>query len=236
MYPETKILGIRLHKISRRDLEKEVVSSLGAPRPLKPLFIATVNPSFVLKAQKDVSFKEILNHKTTLNVADGVGLKIADRSLEIIPGVDIVRLLLDKAELLGSEVHIVSKRDSLTPKGRMEYTLRAKYPKLVFSVKEEDSVVGGCDVLLCALGEVEQEKFIVDNMGRTRSRVAIGIGGAFDVITGAIKLPQTVYFSWFFRLIASPRRFPKIFRSVILFPLLFFSKKLLTRCNKVPIM
>ncbi|MFH1408034.1 MAG: hypothetical protein ABIG91_03320, partial [Patescibacteria group bacterium] len=112
-YPTINILGIRLHKISRPDLEKEIVSALSAKgRPV--LFIATINPSFIMRAQKDEAFKDILNKKTTINVADGVGLKLADKNLEIITGVKITSILLSYAEKLGKSVLVVTKKDSLT--------------------------------------------------------------------------------------------------------------------------
>ena len=38
------------------------------------MWIATVNPEFVMAAEKDLSFRKILGKKTDLNVMDGIGL------------------------------------------------------------------------------------------------------------------------------------------------------------------
>ena len=58
----------------------------------KKYWIATVNPEFVMEAQKDNEFKKILS-KTSLNVVDGIGLIWArelDRRLSIIDSKNIV--------------------------------------------------------------------------------------------------------------------------------------------------
>ncbi|MBU1016574.1 WecB/TagA/CpsF family glycosyltransferase [Patescibacteria group bacterium] len=224
-YSVINILGIRLHKISRPDLEKEIVSALSAKgRPV--LFIATINPSFIMRAQKDEAFKDILNKKTTINVADGVGLKLADKNLEIITGVKITSILLSYAEKLGKSVLVVTKKDSLTPKTAIQHYFHINYPKLYFSVREEASLdVREHDVLLCALGEAAQEKFIVDNTSFIKPKVAVGIGGTFDVLIGTVRVPRTKYFGWVFRLLANPKRLPKIIKSVLIFPILVIARR-----------
>ncbi|MFH1565927.1 MAG: WecB/TagA/CpsF family glycosyltransferase [bacterium] len=218
MYLETTILGIRVHKISRNNLEKEIVSALSKKR--HPLFIATINPSFIIKAQKDVLFRDILNTKTTLNVPDGVGLKLADKNLEIITGVDITKFILSEAEKLNRTVLIVVREDSLTTDRKIKEYLLSKYPRLRFNITDASLAGKKGDVLFCALGEVAQEKTIFENIKNTESLVAVGVGGTFDVLTGAVKIPQTKHFGWFFRLLANPRRASKTVRSVLIFPLL----------------
>lgn len=227
MYLETTVLGIRVHKISRNNLEKEIVSALSKRR--HPLFIATINPSFIMKAQKDVLFRDILNTKTTLNVPDGVGLKLADRALEIITGVDITKFLLSEAEKLSRTVLIVTRQDSLTTDREIREYLLSRYPKLRFNITGVSLAGNKGDVLLCALGEVVQEKFIFENIKNTGSLVAIGVGGTFDVLTGTVKMPQTKYFGWFFRLVANPRRASKTVRSVLIFPLLLLFYRVRSR-------
>ena len=178
-----------------------------------------------MRAQKDEVFKDILNKKTTINVADGVGLKIADRGLEIITGVEITSILLSYVEKLGKSVLIVTKKDSLTPKTAIQHYLRANYPKLRFSVQDFPCELEEHAVLLCALGEGTQEKFIVDNTSLIKPKVAVGIGGTFDVLVGTVRVPRTKYFGWVFRLLANPKRLPKIIKSVLIFPILVIARR-----------
>jgi len=224
-YPVSNVLNIRIHKISKKDLEKEIVSAL---RSEEELFIATVNPSFIIRSRKDKEFEKILNKETNLNVADGIGLRLVDKHLEIIPGVDIVTKILSFAEDLGKTVLIVVKEDSLTSKDRLNSYLRTKYPSLRFTISVPERFKSTYDVLLCTLGEVVQEKFIYNNLHTIKPKISIGVGGAFDVLTGSVFVPKTKYFGWLFRLLSNPRRFPKIMQSVVLFPLMVFVER--TRC------
>lgn len=231
MYPETTILGIRIHKISYLELEKEIVSALTLGKRNPPLFIATVNPSFIVRAQRDANFKDILNNRTTINVADGVGLKLADRGLEIITGISLTTFILSKANELGKSVLIIVREKSLTTRCKLEDYLRTEYPNLRFEIASVLSSSSKHDVLLCTLGEGDQERFIAANMDKIESKVSMGIGGAFDVLTGAISIPTTKYFNWFFRLVNNPKRIVKIANSVLVFPLMLLLSKLRIKLN-----
>ncbi|GAF90535.1 unnamed protein product, partial [marine sediment metagenome] len=73
-----KILGVRVNPEKHHrvlELMKKYLSSDESN------FVATINPEIVLKAQKNESYKYILN-KSDLNVADGTGLVFAAWYLE----------------------------------------------------------------------------------------------------------------------------------------------------------
>ena len=72
MDSDWKMMGIELFGKGRAELLKELVIQLGRDSK-KLMWIATVNPEFVMKTLEDKGFLEILQ-KRTLNVADGVGL------------------------------------------------------------------------------------------------------------------------------------------------------------------
>ena len=78
-----QVINILSREINKRDLTR-------------PFFVVTVNPEFVMEAQRDGEFKRILN-KADLALPDGVGLKLASREMtEIIPGRKVVEELLNK--------------------------------------------------------------------------------------------------------------------------------------------
>jgi len=65
-----EVLGIRLNAITLPALLQVVEGYL---EQKKSRIICTVNTEFIITAQKDIDFKEILNEKSSLNVCDGIG-------------------------------------------------------------------------------------------------------------------------------------------------------------------
>lgn len=260
------ILGIPISKISREELfillSKNVKSSNSAP-----LFIATVNPSFIVKSKKDKEFEKILTSKTSINTPDGVGVQLAADYLDIynksnilvkflgglslglnktllgkefnelpdkITGVELTEELLNLCQKENKRVLIVHRPDGLTSTVEVTRYLGTKYPNLSFDIKEAKPEElqklpksTKCDVLLCAIGEVAQEVFITRNIGTLKPKVAIGIGGTFDVLVSSGRLSPNFNYdkyglSWLLRLLRNPNRYKKIITSVIVFPILVF--------------
>ena len=78
-----------------------------------------------------------------------------------------------------------------------------------------------------ALGAPWQEKFIYHNLPKLPSvKLAIGVGGAFDFLTGKIqrapKLLRILGLEWLWRLLKQPWRVKRIYNAVIVFPWEFF--------------
>ncbi len=89
------------------------------------------------------------------------------------------------------------------------------------------------DILICNFGAPFQEKFIWHNYKKIPSlRLAIGIGGALDFLTGKIKrAPKWMRFlglEWLWRLIRQPKRYNRIFRAVFVFPFKFLKWKFIS--------
>ncbi|MCX6725993.1 MAG: WecB/TagA/CpsF family glycosyltransferase [Candidatus Shapirobacteria bacterium] len=69
------------------------------------------------------------------------------------------------------------------------------------------------DFLFVALNMGKQEKFLADNWNQLKIKLGMGIGGAFDYLSGEIKrAPQWIKqsgFEWLYRLIKEPWRFKR---------------------------
>lgn len=67
-----------------------------------------------------------------------------------------------------------------------------------------------CDILFVAFGPPKQEKWIYKNLPNIDVKVAIGVGGAFDFISGRVRRAplwvRRIGFEWLFRLIIQPWR------------------------------
>ncbi|MBU4455056.1 WecB/TagA/CpsF family glycosyltransferase, partial [Patescibacteria group bacterium] len=90
------------------------------------------------------------------------------------------------------------------------------------------------DVLFCALGAPWQEKFIYHNLPDLPSvKIAMGVGGAFDFLTGKIKrapkLMRLIGMEWLWRLFMQPWRAKRIYNAVIVFPAKFIKYRFINK-------
>ncbi len=87
------------------------------------------------------------------------------------------------------------------------------------------------DVILVALGAPKQELWIYENINSLNTiKIAIGIGGTFDFISGYKKRAPKFFIKlnleWLFRLIQEPKRIKRIFNAIIIFPIEIIRYKL----------
>ena len=81
------------------------------------------------------------------------------------------------------------------------------------------------DILLVALGHKKQEQWI-DEVARELPsvRIAVGVGGLFAFLSNDIKRApgwmQKIGLEWLWRLIQEPSRIKRIFKAVVVFPVL----------------
>jgi N-acetylglucosaminyldiphosphoundecaprenol N-acetyl-beta-D-mannosaminyltransferase len=231
------ILGSLISKISKVELLSEIKIFLNDGRQH---FLVTPNPEIVLAAMKDKKLQEIIN-KADIAIPDGFGLILASKYLkrplkERVTGVDLMSDICKIAEeekksifLFGGEEEIVGE----TAKALMEKFANLKIAGALGGKKiDENNLVDDNilekinqtkpDIIFVALGGGKQEKWIDANLKNLPSiKLAMGIGGAFDFISGKIRrAPRTMRklgLEWLFRLFIEPRRIRRIFNATIRF-------------------
>ena len=210
----------------------------------KQHYIVTPNPEFVIEAQKDKDFRVIIN-QADISVPDGIGLKFASllfgkKIKERITGVDLTWKICKLAEKEGKSVLFLGGEDKDSASKAVQ-KIKAKYEKLNISSEQGEIFKTGDkekekrmvkivnkvkpDILFVALGAPKQEKFISQYLSKMPSvKLAIGVGGTFDYISGIAKLAPKIIrkigMEWLYRLIAQPWRRKRIYTAVIRFPLL----------------
>jgi N-acetylglucosaminyldiphosphoundecaprenol N-acetyl-beta-D-mannosaminyltransferase len=237
------ILNVKIDKINFNQVLEEVESFVNSKKPHQ---IATVNSEFIMAAQKDKEFMKILN-STDLSVPDGVGqiwaskfLYGKENKLETrIAGVDLVWEIAKKASENNWSIYFLGAKPGVAKLAANRLKLLHRNLKIAgISIGEPkysvDQVVksihkSGADVLLVAYGAPKQEKFIFDNLNKMGVKVAIGVGGSFDFISGVQKRAplwmRKIGFEWLYRLIREPKRIGRIFTAVIKFPLIVIISK-----------
>ena len=93
-------------------------------------------------------------------------------------------------------------------------------------------------LLFVAFGHPKQEKWIFKHLDQLPSvKVAIGVGGSFDFISGNVSRAPEVLRSlgleWLYRLIKEPWRWKRIYTAVVVFPFLVLKQKVKMKVKSV---
>ncbi len=205
----------------------------GALKSGKNFHIVTINPEMIMNAQKNSSFFEIINN-SDLNVADGVGVKIALKIkgvvCENIRGVDFARSLVRYADKNNLPIGFIGAKEEVINAACDNF--KKEYPNLNIVYKrngyfQNDSEIineiksASPSILLVGLGSPRQEEFICELKKALKGCVMIGVGGSFDVFSGFTKESPVIYrklgLEWLYRTICQPERFKRIFPTLPLF-------------------
>lgn len=231
------ILGTLIDNIKKEELLLKINSFL---EDGKQHFLVTPNPEIVLSAQKDEEFRAILNG-ADIAIPDGFGLILASYYLKTplgdrITGVDLMLEICKIAEGDGKSIFLFGGEEGIVEKTAK--VLKEKFPNLKISgalsggeIREDNLVDNSLlekinqvnpDIIFVALGGGKQEKWIDANLENLPSvKLAMGIGGAFDFISGKIKraprIMRKLGLEWLFRLFMEPRRIKRIFNATVLF-------------------
>jgi len=234
------ILGINISDLSAADALAKIVGFLAGEGQH---YVVTPNPEIILAAAEDEELFYVLN-KADISLADGFGLKVAGwilgEDIKRATGSDMTLEILKRAAKDGHRVMVLNWRDGLSTAEEISSSLKEKFPGLNFSVidisrekfleADEVSRINAYApvILFNTLGISYQEKLMFHNLRRLPSvKVALGVGGSFDFITGQAKrAPKTLRvlgLEWLWRLLVSlggrgkSRRFRRIYRAIFVF-------------------
>lgn len=219
-----KINSLHIQKIT---FDKVFMNIQNSIKTGEKQHIAFCNAHTALLALRDDSYCDALSKMTVLN--DGIGIDIASWLLngsffpENLNGTDFIPRLLSqlnisaKIYLLGSTQSVVKKAANLIADTYPEHHV-VGYHDGYFSDQEKLNIIeeinkSGADILLVAMGNPIQEKFIIENSNSLNCKVAIGVGALFDFMSGHVhrapKQIQQLRLEWLFRLVQEPKRLLK---------------------------
>ncbi|MEO8744773.1 MAG: WecB/TagA/CpsF family glycosyltransferase [Candidatus Dormiibacterota bacterium] len=222
---EARVLGVRV----------DCVDMAGALARIEQLvdsrghhLVATVNPEFVMNAQTDREFARVLE-SASLCLADGTGVVWAARGQGCalsgpVTGVDLIPLLAAMCERRGFPIFLLGAAPGVA--AELAASLKTKHPRIEVAAhsgwpdpsSDEETVrlVTGhrTRVLLVAYGAPRQELWVDRLKDRLGDGVAIGVGGAFDYLTGRIpRAPAWMRgagLEWLYRLGRQPWRIKRM--------------------------
>jgi len=215
-WTKTRILNV---KVEFPSLEQAVGWARQAIKYNKVVQITTPNPEQVVLSQKDKEFLKVLNN-SDLAICDGIGLCWAakKRISERLSGTDLMLGLCKEAAKKNWRVFLLGSREEVVKKTAA--ILNARYSSGFKDItkqtdKENQEIIKKINsfkpnLLFVAYGAPYQEKWLAKNLPKLKVNVGMGVGGAFDYISGKIKrAPQWVQNSgleWLWRLIHQPWR------------------------------
>ena len=223
MLKKKNIMGIGFTDVDFEIILEYVIKKLREDN--KKFYIVTPNPEIIILSKKDLGYKNVLN-QAEIALPDGVGILFAGQILgqrlkRRITGVDFMEMLCERLSkqpitvgFLGGTRHIADDASEC---------LVAKYPDLQVSFvgtePPRDLSDIECDMLFVAFGSPKQEKWIAENLNKLSVKAAMGVGGAFDIISG--RIPRSPLFlrkiglEWLFRLIRQPWRIKRQIRLAV---------------------
>ena len=212
---KTEIFGIKFDNLTMEEALENIQG-----------FIVLLYSEFVVRAQKDEEFRNILN-SADFCLCESRGLWLMARLLgrkikEPINGVDLIYNLVSKFEIRNSKFFLFGGTEGVVCKTKEK--LGDKIIGYVNGYQDYSKVIEKInllkpDVLLVGLGSPKQERFIAENLSKVPSvKLAIGVGGAFDFISGHIRRAprffQKIGFEWLWRLFVQSKRMKRIFKGV----------------------
>jgi N-acetylglucosaminyldiphosphoundecaprenol N-acetyl-beta-D-mannosaminyltransferase len=227
------VLGVRVDRVSQDQALQWIMEIIARRRATHGQQscqqLITVNPEFVMVAQRDTSFRQAIN-AASLVVADGAGVVWATRYLraatpERITGVDTLVALAQRCASAGYRLYLLGAAPGVAEETALR--LQALAPGLQIAgtyagspaPAEEDAIierirVAQADVLCVAYGAPAQDLWIYRNLSRLPVALAVGVGGAYDFISGrqkrAPRLMQRLGIEWLYRLYREPWRWRRM--------------------------
>lgn len=216
------LLGVGFNNLKINDVLELIIK--GLKKSDEKYYVVTPNPEILVIADTNPNYKKVLN-EAKLALSDGIGVMFASRLLlaplkERIHGVDLMESLCKEVSkqpitvgFLGAGPHVAE----LTAE-----CLREKYPGLKINFTEEEwnfeKKYPETDILFVAFGSPKQEIWINENLSRLPVKVAIGVGGAFDFVSGKVRrapvFVRKLGLEWLFRLAIEPRRIKRQLRLI----------------------
>jgi N-acetylglucosaminyldiphosphoundecaprenol N-acetyl-beta-D-mannosaminyltransferase len=191
--------------------------------------IVTVNPEFVIMAREQSDFRCVLQ-RADLAIPDGIGIVwaarlLGDRLPERIGGVDLVELLAAWAAREQRSIFLLGAGPGVAEAAARR--LLQRHPGLSIAgthagspAREHEAAIVSLvrqaqpDILLVAFGAPRQDLWIARTRHLLQVPVAMGVGGAFDFISGRVpRAPRPlrrVGLEWLYRLIRQPWRWRRM--------------------------
>jgi len=230
MKKRVKVLGCKVDLISNKGALEFVADAVNNSENMQ---IVTINPEMIELASKDCEFAKVLN-EAELVFPDGVGVELALRlkghNVKRIRGVDFARELIRLCSENSYRLALLGAKEEVIQALKLNLEEKFNNLNIVYSgngyYEDENSIINDLkeaspQILLCGLGAPKQEFLIYKLKTVLSGCVMVGVGGAFDVLSGLTKEAPKIWtklsLEWLYRTLSQPERFKRIFPALPIF-------------------
>ena len=220
------LLGVPVDPLTEAQAVDWVARAISEGRPR---LVISVNPERIMHAGRDPAFESVLRG-ADLALADGAGVVWAARRLghplpERVAGVDFVEALAARGAARNWRFFFLGGRPGVAEAaGRV---LQEKYPGFTLAGTHAGSPhpssdaatieavrSTGAQLLFLAYGAGAEEAWLARNLASSGATVGMGVGGAFDFISGRVhRAPlwmRNLGLEWLHRLSREPWRWRRM--------------------------
>ena len=221
-----RILGMPVDAITMAECMERIAAFV---RTGKTHLVVTADSSGIVQAQTDAHLAE-LYQTADLVTPDSAGVVWALRRIGYplparVSGVDIVDRVCEMSADTGWRIYFLGAAPGVAEQAAERMRLRRPGCNIVgarhgFFPPESDEVVAAevaaakPDILFVAMGIPRQEKFIRATEAIIGAKVAMGVGGTFDVFSGRVRraprVMQGMKMEWVWRLAQNPKKIDKV--------------------------
>jgi N-acetylglucosaminyldiphosphoundecaprenol N-acetyl-beta-D-mannosaminyltransferase len=224
--------------------KQEVLAAITNTNAQNLLSIGTVNPEFILTAQKNKRFAEALQAMTLCTV-DGFGFKVWLTIWQLLksggghirryPGADLVSDLFEKYSDGSKRFFLIGGPDELLSEALEG--IKKHYPNLIVAGTANPGIIdpehiiipsqilenmteSKPDIVLVGLGAPKQELWMQQLQTQLPVPVVIGVGGTFKFYTAqkrAPKLVRNLQLEWLYRALTETNHWKRAWNAVVTF-------------------
>lgn len=221
-----RILGSRVDRLEVQDIPAVVSRLLESGKSHQ---IVTANALMLLAAESDLGLRHLIE-RATLVVPESSGIAWASRRVgqpirQFFPGIDLFLVLCRIAASKGESIYLLGGKPGAAAAAAVELVKRTPGLKVAgtrhgyFSKAEETKVIeeishSQAGFLFVGLSVPAQEKWIDGHLAQLKVRIAMGVGGSFDVLSGRLRRAPLWMrrwgLEWIFRTVQEPWRLKRI--------------------------
>lgn len=210
---------------NEKEFEEKIISFLKEEK-LHSIF--TPNAEIISIAERNDNFKKILIN-SDLNLPDGIGViflakKLGYKNLKKLSGIDAMKYILSLAVRENISVYFLGAKEEVLKdmikkiKEKYKGISIAGYHHGYFLKDYEEKIIddinmSSAKILFVALGAPKQEHWIDKNKDKLKVRIAMGVGGSFDVLSDRKKRAPEIFITlgleWLYRIFQDPTRLIK---------------------------
>lgn len=210
--------------------EKELVDELFDGAGTRTGIMVAINAEKVVVSERNPALRRVIA-EAEFCYADGISIVRSIRrkygvQIDRIPGVELWQSMMRRAGELGTSVFVVGGRPAVLDV--VQRRLRDEWQVNVvgsrhgyFDAAERAALIdrirrSGASIVTVALGSPKQELFMRECRQVHPDALYIGVGGTFDIVSGATKRAPEVFrrlqLEWFYRIASQPTRLGRLGR------------------------